>query len=341
VVIQTAFLGDVVLTLPLVRAIRNVRPGAAVDLVVAPRAAAVLAAHPDIRETIIYDKRGRDAGASGFLRLLRELRRRNYAAAIVPHRSIRSAMLALTAGIPVRAGFDASSGRWLFTHVAPYDRSAHEIDRNLRLLEEIGAGKQERTAPRLYPSGADREAVDRFLARHRTVREAGMIAIAPGTVWNTKRWPQDRFAALARMLCDAGFEVALVGGPEDAELCRGIAATAGGAGIIDASGSFSVLGSAELIRRAEVLVCNDSAPLHLAGAVGTPVLAIFGATTPAFGFGPIGPGDRVLQIAGLGCRPCSIHGGDRCPIDTFDCMERITPAMAAEAVRSMAGGRQA
>lgn len=339
--VQTAFLGDVVLTLPLVRAIRILRPGAAVDLVVAPRAASVLAAHPDVRETIVYDKRGRDAGASGFLRILREVRRRSYAGAIVPHRSIRSAMLARAAGIPVRAGFDASSGRWLFTHVAPYDRSAHEIDRNLRLIEELGAGRQERIAPRLYPSDADREAVDRFLGRHGVAAGPGLIAIAPGTAWNTKRWPPENFAGLARMLADAGFAVALVGGPEDAALCRGISGSAGRAGIIDASGSFTVLGSAELIRRAGVLVCNDSAPLHLAGAVGTPVLAIFGATTPAFGFGPIGPRDRILQIDGLGCRPCSIHGGDRCPIDTFECMLRITPAMAAEAVRSMTEGRPA
>jgi heptosyltransferase-2 len=165
-----------------------------------------------------------------------------------------------------------------------------------------------------------------------------LIAIAPGTAWNTKRWPREHFARLAQMLSDAGDRVVLIGGPEDAPLCREIAGAAGRAGVVDASGAFSVLGSAELIRRSALLVCNDSAPLHLAGAVGTPVLAIFGATTPAFGFGPIGPRDRVLETEGLACRPCSIHGGDRCPIGTFECMVRITPAMAFEAARSMAEG---
>jgi heptosyltransferase-2 len=203
VVIQTAFLGDVVLTLPVVRAIRNMRPDAAVDLVVAPRAAAVLASHPDIRETIVYDKRGGDAGPAGFLRVLGEVRRRKYACAIVPHRSIRSAMLARVAGIPVRAGFDTSAGRWFFTNVAQYDRQAHEIDRNLRLLEAVGAGPQERIAPRLYPSESDRAGVDRFLLGRGARGDAGMVTIAPGTVWNTKRWPQERFAELARLLCDS------------------------------------------------------------------------------------------------------------------------------------------
>jgi heptosyltransferase-2 len=311
-----------------------------VDIVVAPRAASVLAGHPDIRETIVYDKRGADAGPGGFLRVLGRVRRGRYACALVPHRSLRSALLARAAGIPLRAGFDASAGRLLFTHIAPYDRQAHEIDRNLRLLEAAGGGPQERTDPRLYPSAEDRAAVDRLLGGSVAAgRGAGLVAIAPGTLWNTKRWPQERFAELARLLADAGYAVALVGGPEDAALCRGIAQAAGGVGIVDASGAFSVLGSAELLRRSAVLVCNDSAPLHIAAAVGTPVLAIFGATTPTFGFGPTGPRDRVLETGGLTCRPCSIHGGDRCPVGTFECMLSITPAMAFEAVVAIAGER--
>jgi heptosyltransferase-2 len=87
----------------------------------------------------------------------------------------------------------------------------------------------------------------------------------------------------------------------------------------------TLLESAELIRRCRVIVSNDSAPAHLASAVGTPVVAIFGATVPRFGFGPRGPGDIVVETEGLFCRPCGIHGGNSCPIKTFECMERILP----------------
>jgi heptosyltransferase-2 len=91
------------------------------------------------------------------------------------------------------------------------------------------------------------------------------------------------------------------------------------------AGQLSLLQSAAMLERASLLVSNDSAPMHLAGAVGTPVIAIFGATAPSYGFGPSGPFDRVVETPGLACRPCAIHGGPKCPIGTFECMERITP----------------
>jgi heptosyltransferase-2 len=151
-----------------------------------------------------------------------------------------------------------------------------------------------------------------------------MIALAPGTVWNTKRWPAERFAELARKLDGEGYTVALVGGAEDRPLCDAIVSAAAPARIFTAAGALSLLRSAELIRRCQLLVSNDSAPMHLGVAVGTPVVALFGATVPEFGFAPYGPKDLVVEIRGLSCRPCSSHGGARCPINTFDCMLRIS-----------------
>jgi heptosyltransferase-2 len=334
-VVQTAFLGDVVLTLPVVQTLRELRPGIGVDMLVTPRAAAAIAGHPDIREVILYDKRGADSGAGGFFRILREVRRRGYACALIPHRSVRSALLARMAGIPVRAGFDTSAGRFLFTVKIPYRREAHEIERNLTLLGAIGVGAPPVRPARLYPSAADSGAVDAFLGPAGTGSGMPMIVIAPGTLWNTKRWPAERYSELARALLEQGYRVVLVGGPDDAPLCGTIGAGLEGRGMLNACGRFTVLGSAELMRRAAVVVCNDSAPLHLAGGVGTPVLAIFGATVPSFGFGPIGPGDGIVETSGLPCRPCSIHGGDRCPIGTFECMTSITAPMVLGKVISM------
>ena len=154
-----------------------------------------------------------------------------------------------------------------------------------------------------------------------------MVALAPGSVWFTKRWPEEHFLAVARALLHDGVPVVLVGGADDAALCARIAEGCGeGAAILNAAGRLSLLQSAELLRRCALLVSNDSAPMHLAGAVGTPVFALFGATVPSFGFAPLGPRDRVFELQGLACRPCGIHGGQECPIGTFVCMRDLTPA---------------
>lgn len=323
-VIQTAFLGDVILTLPLVAALKEFFASSSIDVLVVPRSANVLAGHPAIRRIIEFDKRGRDGGLAGLWRLASELRREHYNLAVIPHRSLRSAALALLAGIPIRIGFATSSGRFIFTKRVPYDKDKHEIDRNLSLLSGIGITTYPVRPPALYPSGEDESVVAAFLTSNFGKEPPPLVALAPGTVWNTKRWHKERFAELAQACVADGFGVVLLGGSEDGELCREVASLGGGSGIANAAGIMSLLQSAALIRRARLLVCNDSAPLHLATAVGTPIVAIFGATVPAFGFGPVGARDVVVETRGLSCRPCTIHGGDACPIKTFECMERIT-----------------
>jgi len=338
-VVQTAFPGDVVLTLPMVQRLARARPGTSIDVVTIPATAVLLEGHPDVRSVIEYDKRGRDSGPGGLLRLARRLKSGGYESAIVPHRSLRSALLVRLAGIPVRIGFDNSAGRFLWTAKVGYRPADHEILRNLSLLGPLGVETSGIEAPRLYPSAEEKARVDEFLRGREGGGSGPVAAVAPGSVWATKRWPEDRFADLVRELDGAGWTVVLVGGPADAPLCARIAATARGRGILDASGKFSLAGSAELIGRARVLVCNDSAPLHLAGAMGVRVVSIFGATVPSFGFGPIGAEDVVIETDGLACRPCGIHGGDRCPIGTFDCMVQIGPRRVLDAVLGRGAGR--
>ena len=324
VVIQTAFIGDAVLTLPLIQVVRKKYPGSKVDIVVVPRSKDLFVNHPDIREVIAFDKRGKDRGIGGLLRLAKHLQSRSYDLALVPHRSIRSAALALLAGIPRRIGFNKSVGRLLLTATATYRKERHEIDRNLALLEALSVGPVQRELPRLYPSETDRKKVDRLLIELEVGNPEKLVAMAPGTIWNTKRWPKERFASLAVNFDEAGLEVVLIGGTEDKVICNEIRTLSKSFLVHDASGTLTLLQSAELIRRCRLLVSNDSAPMHLATAVGTPVVAIFGATVPAFGFGPTGPFDTVVEIQGLKCRPCSIHGGEKCPIKTFDCMYDIS-----------------
>ncbi len=328
-IFQTAFLGDVILTLPLAEALKRGFPGCDVSFVVIPAAASVLEGHPAVHDVITYDKKKTQRGLGAAYGLSRTLRGRGFDLALIPHRSMRSALIVAAAGIPRRVGFDTSAGRALLTDRVTYRRDLHEIDRDLSLLEPLGLRPSVgEMLPTLHPLQADCEAVDALLLAHQTrfarFDQGMMAALAPGSVWNTKRWPEEKFVALARSLQDAGLNLALIGGPEDRPLCGRIAS--GLAHIpLNAAGELSPLQSAELIRRCRVLVSNDSAPAHLAMGVRTPVVAIFGATVPSFGFAPRGPLDRVIETAGLSCRPCSIHGGQRCPIETFDCMKRIIP----------------
>ncbi len=336
-VVQTAFLGDVVLTLPLVQVARQFFAPAKVDVLTIPGTAGILDNHPDIHEVIQFDKRREDSGFGGWRRTAMKLRANHYDLAFVPHRSLRSAFLVWKAKIPLRIGFKKSAGRFMFTRRMPYDSASHEIERNLSLLGAFGIESDNKELPRLYPSETDRQTVDSFLHQHTITNTQALIAIAPGTVWNTKRWMKERFAELARNLVNDRFTVVLVGGKEDEQLCDEIMAMGPSGNVINAAGKLSLLQSAELLRRSRLLICNDSAPMHLAGAMHTPVVAIFGATIPGFGFAPYGKHDVVVETHGLNCRPCSIHGGDKCPIKTFVCMNDITVGKVYVKVKEVLG----
>ncbi len=331
-VIQTAFLGDVVLTTPLVQIAKRNFGLAKIDFAATPETAGVLRNHPAINEIIVFDKRGKHSGVFGLLRMAKALKERKYDVALVPHRSMRSALLVRLAGIPRRVGFNRSTGRFLLTDVVRYEQNIHEVERNLSLLKALHASSKDTELPALYPSREDVSAVETFFRESKILEPASLIGVAPGTVWNTKRWLKERYVELVQRLVEGHLSVALIGGKEDESLCDEIVrlSTLGrtrqrqDGQVVNAAGTLSLLQSAELLRRCRLLVCNDSAPMHLAVAMRTPVVAIFGATVPQFGFAPYGKDDVVVETSGLTCRPCSIHGGGKCPIKTFVCMKEIT-----------------
>jgi heptosyltransferase-2 len=313
-VIQTAFLGDVVLTTPLLEALAA-RHGP-VDVVTTPAAAPLIETHPAVRRVIPYDKKGRDRGLGGLYRLARALRAERYECAYLPHRSLRTALAAWLARIPQRVGFD-DGWRSLYTEVRGRPKQGHEIDRVLALAGVA----MHRARPTLHVTLADRAATEGFLREH-GIRER-FVALAPGSIWGSKRWPYYR--ELAERLAGR-VEILLVGGPEDAGLAAEITAAVARSGgrAVSGCGRLTVRQAAEAIRRAAVLVTNDSAPLHLAQAVDTPTVAIFGSTVPSFGFGPRGPRDQVVEVDGLPCRPCSAHGPPSCPLGHHLCMKSLS-----------------
>jgi heptosyltransferase II len=332
-VIQTAFIGDVILTLPLIQVLKRNFQDAQIDVVATPRAAGLFANHPAIHRVIQYDKRGMDSGVKGFIHLEREISAGRYELAIVPHRSIRSALLAYFSRIKRRIGFDNSAGRWFFTDIVQYHINRHEIERNLSLLEALGVTSSHRELPSLYPCEADRQAIDQVLEHSGINQTRELISIAPGTIWNTKRWPKERFAQVARQLAGEGHSVVLIGSDADQPLCNEIKSLADEEHVLNTAGTLTLLQSTELIRRSSVIITNDSAPMHIGVAVRTPVVAIFGATVPSFGFSPYGDHDVVVETLGLTCRPCSIHGGHACPIKTFECMNNIESDRVLTSVR--------
>ena len=186
-----------------------------------------------------------------------------------------------------------------------------------------------RIRPSLHVPLADRAATEGFLREH-GIRER-FVALAPGSIWGSKRWPYYRELA-ERLAGSVG--IVVVGGPEDAGLAAEITAAVARSGgqAVSGCGRLTIRQSAEAIRRAAVLVTNDSAPLHFAQAVDTPTVAIFGSTVPSFGFGPRGPRDRVVQLDGLACRPCSAHGPPSCPLGHHLCMKSLSVQDVLQAI---------
>ena len=328
VVIQTSFLGDTILTTPLLVQLANRGP---VDVVTTPAAASVLTGHPAVRSVVMYDKRGAHAGVFGLTTLAARLRASAYDVAYLAQGSLRSALLAFLARVPERIGFDTSAGSWLYTTKVAYRDDLHHAARLLLLSRPNGREPTaDESRPSLAPASAERELVDELLQRNGVGAGERMIALAPGSVWATKRWPYYR--ELAGQLAGVG-RIVVVGGREDSPLALEIRTAVPDA--VDATGVLPLLGSAELIGRCAAIVTNDSSPLHLASAMGTPTVAIFGPTVPEFGFGPLAPSRVVVGHETLACRPCHRHGPRRCPLTHFRCMRELTPEVVAEHARRL------
>ena len=315
--VDTSFLGDVLCAEPGVAAATRRWPGAPVDFLTIPAAAPLLANHPDLRAVLLFDKRGKDRGPLGLWRLARRLRRRQYVRVVCSHRSWRTGLLLFLAGIPERIGFDNASAAFLWTRKIHYAEDKHEIQRNLDLF-----GGGDWVAPRLFLTAAENSRAEAL------VPSIPFVVLAPGSVWETKRWPEEQYRELVQALSARGVPSVLVGSPEERELCRRVS-TPAAVGSQESEGTLAdcqtlagettLRESAAIIARAQVLVSNDSAPMHLGVATGVPVVALYCSTVPAFGFAPRGTVDQVLEVAGLDCRPCGIHGHRSCPLGHFRC----------------------
>lgn len=347
-VIQTAFLGDAVLATGLLEKLHAHFPDAAIDLVVRQGHEGLFDGHPFLHRLFVWDKRRGKTRA--LFRLIGDLRRTEYDHILNAQRFFSTGLMTVLARGKEKVGYDKNPLSILFTrsvkHVIGDGR--HEMDRLNELIAHLTDGT--RPLPRLHPTPKARAEAHEHMStwshehmptRPRPVppqRDAHMptwarpvpsqrdghmsyVCLFPASVWFTKQWPEHKWVALVKAL-PTDHAVFLLGAPGDSALAQRISAASGRG--VDLCGRLSLLGTAALMEGAVMNVVNDSAPLHIAGAVNAPVTAIFCSTVPAFGFGPLRANGRLVETTEkLDCRPCGLHGHRVCPKGHFRCAEGI------------------
>ena len=324
-VAQTGFLGDVVLTTPLLSTLRRALALESLTVLTTPQAQPLVQDHPAVDKVLVDNKRGDDRGFFGLLQVARRLQRQRFTLAVAPHKSFRTALLLALAGIPHRVGFRQSPGWFLYHQIARRDTDRHEVERILCMMRAFGLEPEacDRTPYVAYHSTAKTKA-QRFLDEARIATSDPVFLVCPGSVWYTKRWTTAGYSTLVRSLARHYGRVVLCGGPDDVPVAQEIEQQAQVAGLLNLAGQTDLQTSMALIDRARVVISNDSAPMHLAVARQVPVVAIFCATTPGLGYGPYSDNAVIVEKRDVFCRPCRRHGGPSCPRGTEECMQLIT-----------------
>ncbi|MBK7174018.1 MAG: glycosyltransferase family 9 protein [Bacteroidales bacterium] len=313
-IIQTAFIGDVILATPLVESIRREYPDSTIHFLLRKGNETLLTAHPYIEKVWVFNKK--EQKYINLLRIIRSIRAESYDYVINLQRFFTTGLMTVLSGGKVKIGFDKNPLSFLFTKAVKHSYGnldgaiRHEVDRNLSLISELVKEKVRR--PVLYPSADDYKVVKPGL---------GYVCIAPASVWLTKQFPVKKWVQLIRLLPE-DLTIYLLGAGNDIPLCQTIREECPKRNIEIVAGKLSFLQSAALISAARMNYVNDSAPLHIASAMNAPVAAIFCSTTPEFGFGPLSDTSYILEVdEKLPCRPCGVHGKKECPLGHFKCSD--------------------
>jgi heptosyltransferase-2 len=343
-IIRLSAIGDILLTTPLLRALRTQFPEARLDFAVKADFAEILRHHPALNT--LYELNAKN-GWPELQALGRRLRAMRYDVVFDIHKNFRSRYLAHAAK-PRRIFRHRKHvfRRWLLVNArinllrgaTPIYRRYLEAASPLSLAETppLAGGRQ----LELFWREEDEQLAEARLRARNWQSHLPLIGIAPGAGYFTKRWPAEYFGELAANFIRHGQQVVILGGAPEIELAQKIeqsaeALTGHRGEMINLTGALSLLGSAAVIQRCRLLVANDSGLMHVAEAVGTPLLAIFGSTTRELGFFPQLPSSRVIENATLSCRPCSHLGHPQCPRQHFRCMRDITVNEVWKATQEM------
>lgn len=309
-IIQTAFLGDVILATPVVSELHRLFPDAQIDLLVRKGNESLVQNNPHVNHTWVFDKK--QGKWKQILQLIKQIRSEKYTTVINLHRFGSSGIITWRSGSKEKIGFDKNPFSFSYTRKIKHEigNGKHEVERNLETIAHLGAVN--RLRPSLFPTKSDFDQIDKFKA-------ASYFTLAPASVWFTKQLPENKWVELALQLKTMG-DVYLLGGPGDRELCKRIQIAADISDKNNLAGELSLMESAALIANATRCFVNDSGPLHIASAMNTPTTAFFCATIPDFGFGPLADDSEIKEVQeNLDCRPCGLHGGKSCPKGHFKC----------------------
>lgn len=359
--IKPSALGDVVHTIPVLVKLRRRYPDAQIDWLITPENAEIVRCHPALSNVVPFARRELKCSPVGvwkFMRLLSRIRRGRYEMVLDLHGQMRSALFTLASAAPVRIGFDrpvkrsrtaseiyqlhnvpehgwagAREGSWIaYSQRIPIPTlDVHAIDRYLWVGEILGFDGEPPDQTLYLPASAEKEVQE--LLHIRGVSSRSFAVVVPGSMWETKQWLPDRFAAVCRHLVSEGFAVVIAGAGKERQLCQSVAELCPEA--IDLCGLTSCAGLAALIREAMVCVTNDSGSMHLAVANGTPVVSIFGPTNPVH-IGPYGRPGAVVR-AELPCSPCNFRRLTQCSHE-HACMRSVnSDAVIARVNEALSG----
>ncbi|MBN8835880.1 MAG: glycosyltransferase family 9 protein [Sphingobacteriia bacterium] len=317
-IVQTAFIGDVVLATGLLEKLHATYPSAAIDFLVRKGNESLFIEHPFLHEVLVWDKK--QSKYKQLFRIILLVRKKKYDLLINVQRFAATGLLTILSNAKQTVGFNKNPFSFFFNksikHIVSNGKTVmHEIERNHLLIKDITDDFAAR--PKLYPTIADTAFVQQY-------KQQPYICIAPASVWFTKQFAVHKWIELINALPGKRI-VYLLGAPSDKALCATIQNACVDAHIEDLSGKLSFLQSAALMKDAFMNYVNDSAPMHFASAVNAPVTAIYCSTLPAFGFGPLSDRSFIIEVQEkLDCRPCGLHGKKACPRGHFNCANKIT-----------------
>lgn len=311
-VIQTAFIGDVILATAIVEKLHDYLPAARIDFLLRKGNERLFRGHPFMNEVLIWDKSRRWHSAFA---VLNKIRSTHYDFVVNIQRFGTTGLFTGFSGARITSGFKQNPLSFLFTWRSNHTfDNVHEIQRNHQLIAPLTGGVA--SMPRIYPTSEDESVAAKFKA-------APYITVSPTSIWFTKQFPAEKWTAFIAGLPTA-ISVFLLGAPSDAALCNEIADKSGRRAVINLAGKLDLLPSAALMRNALMNYVNDSSPLHLASAVNGPVTAIYCSTIPRFGFTPLSSQSFIVETREkLDCRPCGMHGFKKCPRGHFACAHTI------------------
>ncbi|MBD0402660.1 glycosyltransferase family 9 protein [Flammeovirga sp. EKP202] len=311
-VIQTAFIGDVIMATAVVEKLIKFYPEASIDFVVRNGNEGLLRNNPHINEVIIWNKKVEKN--KNLLKVSAEIRRRRYDRVINLQRFFSTGLMTFLSSAKSTAGFDKNPLSSFFSIKKKHEvglgreREHHEVSRYLSLIEDITDA--EFVGPKLYPREIDYE---------KAKFEGKYVTMGPSSVWYTKQHHKDKWVEFINKIPE-DTAVILIGGPGDRDLCDEIVDKVDRGNMCNWAGKLSFLQSAALMKGAVMNYVNDSAPQHMASSMNAPVTAIFCSTIPEFGFGPLSSNSRIVEVKeNLDCRPCGIHGHKKCPRGHFKC----------------------